>query len=105
MAYCRKCGKEIKDNFNNCPYCGAVTNGVQNTTSTGKSKVVAGLLGLLFGGIGVHNFYLGYTNKAILQIVVTFVTCGFGSLWGFIEGILIFAGSINTDSDGNPLVE
>ena len=104
MAYCRKCGKEIKDNFNNCPYCGASTNVVQNA-STGKSKILAGIFGLVFGGIGVHNFYLGYTNKGIIQIVVTFLTCGLGSLWGFIEGILIFAGEINTDSDGNPLVE
>lgn len=104
MAYCRKCGKEINDSYNNCPYCGEVAKVVQNTP-TGKSKIVAGIFGILFGGIGVHNFYLGYTNKGILQIVVTFLTCGIGSLWGFVEGILIIAGEINTDSDGNPLVE
>ena len=30
-----------------------------------KSKIVAGLLGLFLGGLGVHNFYLGYTGKAV----------------------------------------
>lgn len=36
-----------------------------------KSKLAAGLLGLLLGCFGVHNFILGYTVKAILQLVVT----------------------------------
>jgi len=104
MAYCRNCGKEIKDNYNNCPYCGANTKTVQNT-STGKSKLLAGMFGIVFGGLGIHNFYLGYTNKGIIQIVVSFLTCGIGSLWGFVEGVLILAGEIKTDSNGNPLID
>lgn len=35
-----------------------------------KSKVAAGVLGLLLGGLGIHNFYLGYTKKAIIQLGV-----------------------------------
>ena len=71
-----------------------------------KSKLTAGLLGIFLGSFGVHRFYLGYTKIGIIQIVVTLVTCGIGSLWGFIEGILILAGStITTDADGNPLGE
>ncbi len=53
-----------------------------------KSKVVAGVLGILLGGFGVHKFYLGYTKEGIIQLVVTFVTCGAASLVGLIEGIL-----------------
>ena len=53
-----------------------------------SKKLVAGLLGILLGGFGVHKFYLGYTKEGIIQIVVTFVTCGAGSLVGLIEGIL-----------------
>lgn len=69
--------------------------------------MVAGLLGILLGGFGAHNFYLGHTNKAIIQIVVTFFTCGLGSLWGLIEGILILVGheGFTTDSLGRPLAE
>ena len=70
-----------------------------------KSKLVAGLLGILLGGIGVHNFYLGNTKRGIIQIIVTFVTCGIGGLWGLIEGILILCGNINTDANGNPLTD
>ena len=68
-----------------------------------KSRMAAGLLGIFLGGFGVHNFYLGFTSKAVIQIVVSLLTCGMGSLWGFIEGILILTGSINTDADGRPL--
>ncbi|MFN7342872.1 MAG: TM2 domain-containing protein, partial [bacterium] len=51
-------------------------------------KLIAGLLGILLGGLGIHKFYLGYTKEGIIQIVVTIVTCGFGSIVGLIEGIL-----------------
>jgi len=69
-----------------------------------KSKIVAGVLGLLIGGLGIHRFYLGYTGIGIAQIFVTLFTCGLGSLWGFIEGVLILVGSsITTDANGIPL--
>jgi TM2 domain-containing membrane protein YozV len=71
-----------------------------------KSKLVAGLLGIFIGGLGVHRFYLGYTAMGVAQIVVTFVTCGVGHIWGLVEGILILAGSsITTDADGRSLKE
>ena len=69
-----------------------------------KSKVVAGILGILIGSLGIHRFYLGYIGIGITQIIVTFITCGAGALWGFIEGILILCGSsITTDAQGIPL--
>jgi TM2 domain-containing membrane protein YozV len=71
-----------------------------------KSKLVAGLLGILLGGLGVHRFYLGFIGIGVAQIVVTFVTCGVGSIWGLIEGILILVGnSITHDAEGRPLKE
>ena len=70
-----------------------------------KSKIVAGLLGIFLGGFGVHRFYLGFTKIGVIQIIVTIVTCGIGSLWGFVEGILYLVGSGNyrTDATGRPL--
>ncbi len=53
-----------------------------------KSKVAAGVLGILLGGWGIHKFYLGYTKEGVLQIVITIVTCGIGGLMGLIEGII-----------------
>lgn len=68
-----------------------------------KSKMAAGLLGIFLGGYGIHNFYLGYTKKAVIQLVLSLCTCGIAGIWGFIEGIMILCGNINTDADGNPL--
>lgn len=36
-----------------------------------KSKMAAGLLGIFLGGLGVHNFYLGYTGKAVAQLLIS----------------------------------
>ena len=72
-----------------------------------KSQLVAGLLGVLLGGLGIHRFYLGYVGVGIAQLVVTFATFGLGWVWGFIEGIMILAGArmFRTDARGVPLKE
>ena len=110
--FCPKCGTEIKEGENFCSNCGnteesteQVNTTVTNTKPAGKSKMAAGLLGIFLGGWGIHNFYLGYTGNGIAQIFVTLFTCGFGAIWGLIEGIMILTGSINTDAEGNPLVD
>ncbi len=70
-----------------------------------KQKIVAGLLGIFLGGLGIHNFYLGYTKKAVIQLVISLLTGGLAGIWGFIEGILILCGKkITTDAQGNELV-
>lgn len=102
--YCGNCGTEVAPGAAVCMSCGFSLQGGPKVAVPGaKSKMAAGLLGIFLGGWGVHNFYLGFTQKAIIQIIVSFVTCGIGSLWGFIEGILILCGNINTDANGNPL--
>ena len=53
-----------------------------------NKKVLAGVMGILFGGFGIHKFILGYTKEGIIQIIISLVTCGIGSLIGFIEGII-----------------
>ena len=53
-----------------------------------EKKIVAGILGILLGGLGIHKFYLGYTKEGIIQIIVTLFTCGIGSIIGLIEGII-----------------
>lgn len=106
--FCQNCGTQIEDSQTFCPGCGAQqTAGATNAAAAGnpeaKSKMAAGLLGIFLGSIGIHNFYLGNTSRGVIQIVVTLVTCGFGGIWGLIEGIMILAGSINTDANGVPL--
>jgi TM2 domain-containing membrane protein YozV len=67
-----------------------------------KSKLTAGLLGIFVGGFGVGRFYLGYTNIGVLQLVVTILTCGIGSIWGLIDGIMILVGNV-PDAEGRTL--
>lgn len=53
-----------------------------------SKKVIAGIMGILFGSLGIHKFILGYTNEGIIQLVVSLVTCGLFGIVGFIEGII-----------------
>ncbi|HBL80769.1 MAG TPA: hypothetical protein DDZ79_13030 [Aequorivita sp.] len=53
-----------------------------------NKKVLAGILGIVLGGFGIHKFILGYTQEGIIQIIITVVTCGIGSIIGLIEGII-----------------
>ena len=123
--FCKQCGKPIDDGQELCEDCknttgannqgtaGQTINVNVNNGNTGsanpqaKSKMAAGLLGIFLGAFGVHNFYLGYTGKAIAQLLITVLSCGFlafaSSIWGLIEGILILTGSISVDGNGNPL--
>ncbi len=54
-----------------------------------NKKVVAGILAILLGSLGIHKFILGYTTEGIIQIFISIITCGIaGSLIGLIEGII-----------------
>ncbi|HYG34034.1 MAG TPA: TM2 domain-containing protein [Clostridia bacterium] len=64
-------------------------------SSSAKSKVAAGLLGLFFGAFGVHKFYLGSIKAGIIMALVSFFgfilfgipTMVMGVI-AFIEGII-----------------
>ena len=72
-----------------------------------KQWIVALLLGLFFGGFGVHNFYLGYTNRAIIQLILTIIVIGapVTAVWVLIELVMILmrSGSYGYDAQGQPL--
>ncbi len=61
----------------------------QNLTNGQESKrVVAGVLAILLGYLGVHKFYLGYKKEGIIQLVVGLITCGASSIVSIIEGVI-----------------
>ncbi len=66
-----------------------------------KQKLVAGLLQLLIP-LGIGRMYAGHVALGVGQLVITILTCGIGSIWPFIDGIVILAGD-PTDADGRPL--
>jgi TM2 domain-containing membrane protein YozV len=53
-----------------------------------NKKVLAGVLAIVLGGLGVHKFILGYTQEGIIQLILGVVTCGIGGVIGLVEGII-----------------
>lgn len=61
-----------------------------------EKKILAGVCGILLGGLGVHKFILGYTTEGAIMLLVSllggFLTCGISSLVvsiiGLVEGIM-----------------
>ena len=58
-------------------FCNQNINTNINTNPNAKSKIAAGILGIILGCFGVHNFYLGFTGKAIAQLLITLLSCFF----------------------------
>lgn len=52
-----------------------------------KSKIVAGILAILLGGLGIHKFYLGRTGMGVLYLL--FCWTGIPGIIGLIEGIIL----------------
>ncbi|RYD56074.1 MAG: TM2 domain-containing protein [Sphingobacteriales bacterium] len=58
--------------------------------SSGKSQIIALILVLLVGGLGIHRFYLGYTWQGVVQLL-TLGGCG---IWALIDLIRIVTGDL-----------
>jgi len=73
--FCHNCGTATQANQAMCIKCGvALAGGGTGANSGEKSKIVAGILGLLCGGIGAHKFYLGYQKEAIMMLATCLVS-------------------------------
>ena len=112
MIYCPQCGQAMRVAPQHvqtqvaCPHCrhliepwrvlGPAPAGMPGTPAprrygparqgpdgySWRNRWIAGVLGIVLGGFGVHRFYLGYTGIGILQIVVTVLTVGIvGPIW------------------------
>lgn len=67
-------------------------NPEQLNTEPTKEKLVAGLLAIFIGSLGIHKFYLGYTKSGVIMLLVSLLTFGAGAsvmaVISLIEGIL-----------------
>ena len=110
-GFCQNCGEAIGEEAIVCLKCGSPIEPAVQEVPVGevKSKLAAGLLGIFLGYLGVHNFYLGFTSKAVAQLLMTVLSCGFLSfasgVWGLVEGIMYLTGSLNKDAKGQKLGE
>lgn len=89
-AFCRECGAAVSHKAFMCPKCGAPTGAADLPMPSSqplqftfpvtapaasrhagdrKSKTVAAILALFFGGFGIHHFYLGNAGLGILYIL------------------------------------
>ena len=58
--------------------------------TSGKSQLVALLVCIFVGGIGIHRFYLGYIGIGIIQLL----TLGGFGIWTLIDLIMIITGDL-----------
>lgn len=107
---CSQCGAALEGDSKFCKYCGT-NNGINEATNNQaqyqepvysrptmqsaetvgtkvpvKSKVTAGILAILLGGLGIHKFYLGKIFQGILYIL--FCWTYIPAIIGVIEGII-----------------
>ena len=121
-SFCQQCGQRLEAPARQTAYQqpGAQENAYQQpyqqqtvyqpvpiSDPTLRSKTAAGILGILLGALGVHNFYLGYTGRAVAQLLISILSCGIlswaSAIWGLVEGIMVLTGSITVDGQGRPL--
>lgn len=114
---CAQCGAPAEGMASSCKFCGSDLPVVQAPVApqpprpeaaytyeqapqssyapaanpSGKSKVTAGILAILLGGLGIHKFYLGKPGKGILYLI--FCWTYIPAILGLIEGIIYLTSS------------
>jgi len=107
---CYNCKTAIPDGSIYCPRCGArfavpppsvqYVQYVQYQTPQYqfppvplKSRSAYVILAILFGGLGIHNFYAGRGGCGVTQLLLSLFTCGLCTLpmyiWALFEALIV----------------
>lgn len=85
-VFCSHCGEKMSGEAAACPKCAHPNKSASYPTGGApKSRIVAGVLALLVGGLGIHKFYLGKIGLGIVYILF---------FWTFIPAIIAFVEGI-----------
>ena len=119
--YCTHCGIKLDENAVFCSNCGYkvgrqpqqesnimndIRNGYDNVMSKPKSRLIAGILAILLGSMGIHEFYLGYARKGVTHLLMFVFFLGWlRQLWAIYEALMILTGKVATDAKGWPLTD
>ena len=96
MQYCSKCGHMVHESARACPQCGTPRGGaLRDADVSPRSRLVALLLCLFFGALGVHCFYVGKIGTGVLWLL----TVGLLGIGALVDFIMIGAGSFR-DANG-----
>ena len=96
--FCQNCGSPTQPDQAACPRCSVPLAQQATVVSASGSdkKLVAGLLAIFLGSLGIHKFYLGYNTEGVIMLLLAvpaaFFTCGISlgvvHVIAIIEGIL-----------------
>jgi TM2 domain-containing membrane protein YozV len=64
-----------------------------------KSRTSYIVLGIFLGALGIHNFYAGYTGRAVGQLCLTVLTLGYLAIVSWVWAIIEIC-IVNEDSTG-----
>ena len=128
---CPMCGEKINAVAKKCRYCGEILDpalrmimdmekksapkvnvvvgqGVNADNSTPcvscpKERITYILLGIFLGGLGIHNFYAGYSGRGISQLLISlligWLVLPLVAVWIW---VIIEVCTVDKDADGNP---
>jgi hypothetical protein len=96
--YCSKCGKETPEGSTFCPSCGGGAATPVQKPADQKDYMVALLLSIFLGELGVDRFYMGYIGLGVLKLL----TGGGCGIWWLVDVIMIATNSLK-DAQGREL--
>ena len=107
--YCPNCGAQTTMEMVQCLNCGRKLKTIRvqrEPEVSDRSKAAAGILAVLAGAFGAHDFYLGDNGKGWAKLIATVASMGvagpFMEIWSLIDAVKIFAGR-RDDAKGRPL--
>lgn len=93
-SFCANCGKTINATADVCLECGFA---VKKSSDTDDNKMMLGIIALLIGGLGIHNFMMGETKKGIVKILLCWT--GISSIIALVDAVKIFGDKYEINPD------